>query len=253
MSLAGKRFIVTGAATGLGLATLIAYAKAGANVVGLYRNRTPAEIDLSEAPGEVHFLRCDVSEKCEMFETANEAARILGGLDGLVHSAAIGPSAVAEDISVEEFDHVMAVNARGTMLSNQAVFPLLREKGGRIINFASSTGVTGLAPKAHYAASKGAVLAWTRSIARAWAPYGITANVVCPAIKTEMYEGTRQAMSSEELAKHDALLASTVLLGGQFGDAERDLAPLLVFLGSDGAGFLTGQTYAVDGGMLMMR
>jgi NAD(P)-dependent dehydrogenase (short-subunit alcohol dehydrogenase family) len=253
MSLAGKRFIITGAATGLGLATLVAYAKAGAKVVGLYRNRTPGEIDLSGAPGEVHFLRCDVSEKDQMFAAVDEAARILGGLDGLVHSAAIGPSAVAEDISVEEFDHVMVVNARGTMLSNQAVFPLLKEKGGRIINFASSTGVTGLAPKAHYAASKGAVLAWTRSIARAWAPYRITANVVCPAIKTEMYEGTRLAMSPEELARHDALLASTILLGGQFGDADRDLAPLMVFLGGDGADFLTGQTYSVDGGMLMMR
>lgn len=251
MLLAGKRFIVTGAATGMGAATVAAYVKEGAHVVGLFRNREPAAQPTE--PGSVSFLRCDVSDKAEVDAAVAQAVATLGGLDGLVHAAAIAPTTAVEDITVDEYEQVMGINMRGTMLTNQAVFPYLKERGGRIINFASSVGANGSAIKAHYAASKGAVLAWTRSIASAWGRYRITANAVCPVIRTEMYEATRRAMTPEQLAAHDAALSTSILLGGQFGDADRDFAPVIVFLGSDGARFLTGQTYAVDGGSMMVR
>src|SRR3546814_15065136 len=107
--------------------------------------------------------------------------------------------------------------------------------------------------KEHYAASKGAVLAGTRSLAAAWGRYGITVNAVCPVIRTPMYETTRKAMTHEQLERHDASLAVTIPLGGQFGDPARDCAPVVVFLGGDGARFVTGQTHAVDGGVLKVR
>lgn len=249
MSLKGKRFVVTGAASGMGAATVAAYAAEGAQVVGLHRNRSPS----GAVPVGVSFIRCDVSDKADIFDAMDDAAWRMGGLDGLIHAAAIAPTTAAEDISVEEMDEVLAINVRGTMLSNQAAFRHLREAGGRIVNFASSTGATGLSFKAHYAASKGAVLAWTRSIAAAWAPHAITANAVCPVINTDMYQATRREMPPEQLAAHDAALALNIPLGGAFGDPTQDFAPVIVFLGGDGARFLTGQTFAVDGGQMMVR
>lgn len=255
MELTGKRFVVTGSASGMGAATVRAFVREGAQVVGLYRRRGVEALmtQLEGLPGSATFIRADVSQKDEIFGAVNEAARLLGGLDGLVHAAAIAPTTPAEDISVEQLDEVLRVNVRGTMLSNQAVLPHLKEKGGRILNFASSTGATGSAIKADYAASKGAVLAWTRSVAAAWAVHGITVNAICPVISTDMYQATRSAMTEQQLAAHDASLASAIPLGGKFGDPDRDFAPVAVFLAGDGARFMTGQMFSVDGGVLMAR
>jgi NAD(P)-dependent dehydrogenase (short-subunit alcohol dehydrogenase family) len=255
MKLKGRRFVITGSASGMGAASVRAFVREGADVIGIYRRRGVEALttELAGQAGSVEFLRADVSDKDEMFAAVDEAARRLGGLDGLVHAAAIAPTTAAEDISVEQLDEVLRINVRGTMLSNQAVLPYLKEKGGRILNFASSTGATGSAIKADYAASKGAVLAWTRSVAVAWARYGITVNAICPVISTDMYQATRDAMTSEQLAAHDRSLASAIPLGGKFGDADRDFAPVAVFLAGDGARFMTGQMFSVDGGVLMPR
>lgn len=255
MQLKGKRFVVTGSASGMGAATVRAFVREGAHVVGVYRSRgvDALRAQLADLPGSAEFIRADVSEKDEIFGAVEEAARLLGGLDGLVHAAAIAPTTPAEEITVEQLDQVLRVNVRGTMLANQAVLPHLKEKGGRILNFASSTGATGSAIKADYAASKGAVLAWTRSVAAAWAVYGVTVNAICPVISTDMYRATRDAMTPQQLAAHDASLASVIPLGGKFGDPDRDFAPVAVFLAGDGARFMTGQMFSVDGGVLMVR
>ena len=255
MELKGKRFVVTGSASGMGAATVRAFVREGAWVVGIYRSRGVDALagQLAGLPGSAEFICADVSEKDEIFGAVEEAARRLGGLDGLVHAAAIAPTTAAEEISVEQLDEVMRVNVRGTMLSNQAVLPHLKEKGGRILNFASSAGSTGSAIKADYAASKGAVLAWTRSVAAAWARYDVTVNAICPVIRTDMYQATREAMTAEQLAAHDASLITAIPLGGKFGDPDRDFAPVAVFLAGDGARFMTGQMFSVDGGVLMVR
>lgn len=255
MTLKGKRFVVTGSASGMGAATVRAFVREGAQVVGVYRSRGVEALSaqLAGLPGSAEFLRADVSEKDEIFGAVEEAARRLGGLDGLVHAAAIAPTTPAEEITVEQLDEVLRVNVRGTMLSNQAILPHLKEKGGRILNFASSTGSTGSAIKADYAASKGAVLAWTRSVAAAWACYDVTVNAICPVISTDMYRATRAAMTAEQLAAHDASLASAIPLGGRFGDPDRDFAPVVVFLAGEGARFMTGQMFSADGGVLMVR
>jgi NAD(P)-dependent dehydrogenase (short-subunit alcohol dehydrogenase family) len=105
---------------------------------------------------------------------------------------------------------------------------------------------------AHYSASKGAVLAWSRTVAQEWARYNITVNAVAPGIWTLMYEAHRAVMTPEQLAAHDKVMAQAVLIGGKLGDPMRDLAPVITFLVSDGARFITGQTLPVDGGMLFM-
>jgi NAD(P)-dependent dehydrogenase (short-subunit alcohol dehydrogenase family) len=256
MKLKGKRLVVTGSATGMGAAATAAFVREGAEVVGFYRSRGYEALAerLAGEPGNVHFAKVDVSEPDQVFRAMAEAAERMGGIDGLIHAAAVCPTTAAEDISMDQLMEVMRVNIGGTMLTNQAVLPFLQANGGgRIINFASSTGATGSAIKADYAASKGAVLAWSRSVATAWAKHNVTVNMICPVISTDMYQATRDAMTAEQLAAHDASLATSIPLGGKFGDPDRDFAPVAVFLAGDGARFITGQMFSVDGGVLMGR
>lgn len=249
--LTGRRIIVTGGARGIGAALVKAYLEQGARVVSLDLTESP---DLRAAQGEgwSRGQQCDIADSASVQRAFAWACEQMGGLDVLVHAAGIAPNAKAEDIELDQWEQVFAVNARGTFLTNRAAYERLKDHGGRIINFASAAGVMGQPGKAHYAASKGAVLAWTRTVAREWGPNGITVNAVAPAMWTPMYDATRASMSAEHLKQHDAFMAANIPLGGQLGDAEKDLAPMLVFLAGEGSRFITGQTIVVDGGMLML-
>jgi NAD(P)-dependent dehydrogenase (short-subunit alcohol dehydrogenase family) len=256
-SLTGIRAIVTGGASGMGAGIVRAFAAHGAQVISLdIQEDAGAEIAgkaTRAGPGQVRFVPADVADKASVDAAFAPAVAALGGLDILVHAAGIAPGAPAADIAVEDWDNVLAVNARGTFLTNQAAFRYLREDGGRIVNFASAAGVIGLRNKAHYAASKGAVVAWTRTVAKEWGEHGITVNMIAPAISTPMYAKTRSLMTAEQLAALDATLRAEMPIDGQLGEIDRDLVPLLVFLAGPGARFITGQIFSVDGGMLMVR
>jgi NAD(P)-dependent dehydrogenase (short-subunit alcohol dehydrogenase family) len=159
----------------------------------------------------------------------------------------------AELVTDEEWDWLFAINAKGTFITNQAAFPYLKDKGGRIINFGSNAGAAGVIGLAHYGATKGAVMAWTRTLAKEWGKYGICVNAVAPGMWTPMYEGSRATFDAEGLAAHDRHMANIIPLGGKLGNPDQDLAPFMVFLAGDGARFITGQTLSVDGGLLMVR
>jgi NAD(P)-dependent dehydrogenase (short-subunit alcohol dehydrogenase family) len=255
--LTGIRAIVTGGGSGMGAGVVRAYTAAGASVASLDILPGPAteiaEKATAAGPGRARFVAADVSGKASVDAAFTQAVKLLGGLDVLVHAAGIAPGAPAEEITVEDWDTVLAVNARGTFLTNQAAFRHLSEDGGRIINFASAAGVTGLRNKAHYSASKGAVVAWTRTVAKEWGSRGITVNMIAPAISTPMYAKTRSLMSPQQLAALDATLRAEMPIDGKLGDVDRDLVPLMVFLAGPGARFITGQIFAVDGGVLMVR
>src|ERR1700722_6981988 len=255
--LAGVRVIVTGGASGMGAGMVRAFAAHGAHVISLDIQAGPgaeiAEKATAAGPGSAAFIAADVSDKASVDAAFAQACEALGGLDVLVHAAGIAPGAPAESIAVEDWDNVFAINARGTFLTNQAAFRYLREGGGRIVNFASAAGVIGLRNKAHYSASKGAVVAWTRTVAKEWGEYGITVNMVAPAISTPMYAKTRSLMSEEQLAALDATLKAEMPIDGRLGEIDRDLVPMLVFLAGPGARFMTGQIFSVDGGILMVR
>jgi NAD(P)-dependent dehydrogenase (short-subunit alcohol dehydrogenase family) len=257
MDLAGKRIIITGGARGMAAAMVKDFVRHGAAVASFDVDEAGglavAQSANAEGPGHADFIACDVSSEDGVIEAFDQAVGGLGGLDGLVHAAGIAPGAPAADIGLSDWDSVFAVNARGTFLTNKTAFGHMKERGGRILNFASAAGASGLPGKAHYAASKGAVLAWTRTVAKEWGPQGITVNAIAPAIWTPMYEKTRSLMSPAQLTDHDRLIAAEIPIGGRLGDPERDLAPVLRFLMGDGAGFITGQTIAIDGGLLMVR
>ena len=251
--LAGKRIIVTGSARGIGAAVVRCCARSGAPVVGLdvleELGQAVAQEATAAGPGAATFRFCDVSDPDSVTAAVDGAVCHLGGLDGLAHVAGIEHSMPAAVMTIEDWERVMAVNARGTMLINQAAFRVMSPRGGgSIVNFASGDGIRGRAGGAHYAASKGAVLAWTRTVAEEWGGSGVRVNALAPTAETPMMREWQERMGpgAEETVR--AFFASAIPLGGRPGDPERDIAPVVAFLLSDHARFITGQTIPVDGG-----
>lgn len=251
MQLRDKRIVVTGGASGIAAAAVRAYAREGARVVSLDVNDAAGEAVAAQAGERVTYRHCDVRRRDAVFAAVADAASTLGGLDVLASVAAVEGGVPAEDLAESEWDDLFAVNVKGTVFANQAAFPHLRECGGVIINFGSGAAIRGQKGAAHYSASKGAVMSWTRTVAQEWAPYGIRMFNVVPAIWTPMYDLHRSRMAPGELAIHDMAMQHVIPLGGKLGDPDQDMAPVMVFLASDASRFMTGQSIVVDGGMIM--
>lgn len=260
MLLQNKRAIVVGGASGIGAATARAFAREGARVAVLDIADDKGQSVASALGESAMFARCDVMSRSSVFSAFDIAATWLGGLDVLAHLAGINQRVAAEAITDDDWQRMMDNHARGTMLSNQAAFGYLKDHGGRIINTGSGAAIQGqpamgvedVLGEAHYAAAKGAIMAWTRGIAREWARHGITANSLIPAGWTPMYQQGRDQMSREAVAAHDAFLETAIPLRGRLGDPDEDVAPAVVFLASDLSRFVTGQALAVNGGLLMI-
>lgn len=250
--LQGRRIILTGGASGMGESLVRELPKRGAQVVSMDLN-AEAGSAIAAAAGAVGFVAVNVADEASVASAVEAACARLGGLDVLIHAAGIAPSSPAEATSLALWQQVFAVNATGTFLMNRAVFPHLKVQGGSILNFASAAGVLGLPNKSAYSAAKGAVLAWTRTAAQEWAAHGVRVNAIAPAIWTPMYDRTRAEMTPAQLAAHDAAMARLVPLGGKLGDLVEDFVPVIAFLASPGARFMTGQIFAIDGGTLMVR
>jgi 3-oxoacyl-[acyl-carrier protein] reductase len=243
MSFAGKNAIVTGAATGIGAATARLLAERGARVlaVGLQPDRLDETVAGIEGALACH---ADVSDPEQIEAVAARAQQELGGADILVNNAAIYPIGPWHEADAAQWDAVFATNVRGYFLLARAVRPqMLAAGGGAIVNVASVTFYTGEALLASYVTSKGAVIGFTRVLAREAGPEGIRVNAVAP--------GAFPTAATEIHADQDALwrdvLASQSLK--RRGEVE-DVARAIAFFASDDAGFVTGQTLLVDGGWM---
>jgi len=244
----GRRVLVTGGATGIGAAAVEAFAAHGATVAATCHH-TPAPQDLQAA---ARWWQCDVRSRAEVQRTFDDVTETLGGLDVLLHAAGLWQPGIPDQITEDDLDFLIATNLKATVFTNQAAFTAMRNHGGRIINLGSSEAVTGSPIAATYAATKGAVHAWTRTTAKAWAYCGITVNAVAPAVETPGAQRLREFLGPDGATLLDQQLQSAVPLGGKLGDPLRDLTPMLVFLAGEGSRFITGQLLAVDGGIVML-
>jgi 3-oxoacyl-[acyl-carrier protein] reductase len=227
-----QRVIITGAASGIGLATARAFADAGAQVVGL---------DIAAAPDDVDCIEADLADFTSVENSVGEAAARLGGIDCLVNSAGVEYDAMLEDLDIAAFDKMIAINLRGPVLVTRAALPYVSD-GGRIINIASELAFLGRAGASGYCATKGGILSLTRSWARELGPR-ILVNAVAPGpIDTPLLNF---AGMSESLRKTEI---SNPL--GRIGKPE-EVAAMILFLAGTGASFITGQCFSVDGGAAM--
>lgn len=247
--LTGRKIIVTGGAQGIGAAVVEGYAAEGAKVAALDLQFS----DTGETKDGIYRHKVDVADKTSVDQAFKAAVENLGGLDVLVNVAGVEVGGPSENIPDKDWDLVFDVNAKGTRNTNSVAFNYLKDNGGAIINFGSRSGVVGVPQQAAYSASKAAVHTWTRAVAQEWAPYNITVNAVAPAMWTKMYDEYRERLNAEELKEHDEIMAAQIPIGGKLGNPSTDLVPLLVFLASEGAHYISGQSFPVDGGWLHMR
>jgi 3-oxoacyl-[acyl-carrier protein] reductase len=244
--LRGRRILVTGAATGIGAAAVQVLRGAGATVVATY-HRTPPPDDAGK------WLQCDLRDAAAVDVMVSGAAETLGGLDVLLHAAGLWQPGIPGRITGEDIDFLVDTNLKATIFTNQAAYAVMRrDGGGRIINFGSGEAVLGSPISAVYAATKGAVSAWTRSIARAWAAEKVSAIALAPAVQTPGADRLREFLGPAAADFIDEQIKATIPLGGALGDPVNDLGPTLVFLCSEGSRFITGQLIAVDGGLVML-
>ena len=245
----GKVVIVTGAARGMGKATAVAFAREGARVVVndvLPAAAERAADEIRAAGGAATAIAVDVSRREEAQRLVQEAVRLFGTVDVLVNNAGILSRTALEAISEDEWDRIMAVNAKGVFLCSQAVFLVMKAKRyGKIVNVASSAGRSvSTFGGAAYTTSKAAVLGLTRHIAREGAPHGINCNSTSPgSMDTEM---VRENATPERIAAESAKIPL-----GRLGTA-KDEARLVLFLASDDAAYITGATVDINGGDLMI-
>ena len=259
MQLQGKRIIVTGGASGIGAGTVRAYVREGATVCSLDINDSDGEAMVAEANagggGKATYFHCDIADQQQVTDTFARAESAMGGLDVLAHVAGIEFATPAEDFSAESLQTMWNVNINGTVFTNQAACKLMRKQGaGNIINFTSDAALAGMPNSASYAASKGAVLSWTRTVAYEWGvKYNIRCNSVAPAIRTPMYEEWLSGLGEQARESHLASEKLRVPIGGGMGDVDTDMAPVMVFLASDNSRFMDGQIFCVNGGRNMLR
>src|SRR5216684_7613334 len=251
MRLSGKVAIVTGAGSGIGKALAMRLAKDGAAVViGDLRNQDAAAAEIAKATGAKTLgLKVDVSVESNVERMAAETVKAFGRIDILVNNAAIFSTLELrpfEEIDASEWRRVMDVNTLGVFLCCRACAPHMRSGGyGRIINLASGAPLKGVPLFLHYIASKGAVIAMTRGLARELGADGITVNSLAPGFTL-----SENVAKQEHHVKQGELTRLTRAI--QRDETPEDLVGAVSFLASDDAAFITGQTLVVDGGSAMI-
>jgi NAD(P)-dependent dehydrogenase (short-subunit alcohol dehydrogenase family) len=244
-ALAGRCAVITGAGGGLGRSFALGFAGAGARVVAVDLDDAAAGETgqaVTDAGGQALPLAADVSDEASTRDMAAAATRAFGSIDVLVNNAAVYAGLERrpfDEIEVADWDRVMAVNLRGPWLCAKACAAALRESGGAIINVASATVFSGSPLWAHYVASKGALIALSRVMARELGEYGVRVNTLAPGFT--LTEASR------------ALIEDAETYSVARGAIKRSLAPQdvvgsAVFLASDASAMITGQTIVVDGG-----
>lgn len=254
--LQGKVAIITGAGRGIGRGLAIAYARAGARVVVSSRTRSTVEEvtqAIRAAGGEALGVACDVGHREQVYALIEQTTKTYGAVHVLLNNAqgfgtpgnpttAPVPRAF-EDTDEEEWEFTFRTGATAALWSMKAVFPHMKAQGyGRVINLSSGAGQIGAAGLGAYVATKEAIRGMTRVAAREWARYGITVNTISPFVETR----TMQDMKQDRPEFYESLVKGVPVQ--RLGTVAGDLAPVAIFLAGEGSGYVTGQTFNVDGG-----
>src|SRR3989338_1572498 len=245
MKLDNKVAIVTGASRGIGKAIALSFAKAGAKLTLCATNQelleqTSSEIEKESGRKPLYFA-FDIRDAKRIEEAVKKTLDTYSRIDILVNNAGTTRDQLLALMSEEDWDTVLSINLKSLFLFTKAVTkPMIRQKSGRIINMSSVVGITGNAGQANYAASKGGVIAFTKSVAKELAKRNITVNAIAPGfIQTDMTAKLGEKVASE---------MSNLIPLGRFGKPE-DIANIALFLASDESNYITGQVIAVDGGL----
>lgn len=239
--------LITGASHGIGKQIAVTFAAHGYDLILNYSSSAAAAADVAaeceKLGSKVLSVQCNVADYAAVGAMINLGLSTFGTIDVLINNAGITKDTLILRMKENDFDEVMAVNLKGSFNTIQHVAKtMLRNKKGRIINLASVVGLLGNAGQANYAASKGGLIALTKSVAREFASRGITVNAIAPGfIQTKMTDALPQEVKTSVL--NQIPLA-------RFGQPE-DIAYTALFLASDHAAYITGQVIPVDGGMAM--
>ena len=249
--LPGKRVLISGGSSGIGLATAQRFLEEGARVFlcGLDADEVGAAVAGLAEFGTAAGIPADVSREDEVARLVDSACEALGGIDVLINNAGIAWREPFLRITPAHWDAVIAVNLRGMFLVAQAAARVLVDQGGGgvIVNMSSTNGLGGEADYAHYNASKGGVLLLTKTMAVELGPHGIRVNAVCPGyIQTPLNAAISADLGGKEFA--DAYASSSIPLGRPGRSSE--VAAVYAFLASDDASFITGAEIVIDGGQL---
>jgi len=247
-SLDGKVIIVTGAGRGVGKGMALHMGKGGAHiVVAEWKQHLLEETcaELAELGVEHLGVVCDIQVRDAIDAMVAQTIEQFGRVDGLVNNAqTFRPMAPVADVTEEDVDVFYASGVKGTLWAMQAVYPHMKSRQwGRIVNFASSMGITGGRGFAAYNASKEAIRALTRTAAREWASDGIVVNAIAPAAATHHGDAAKQSEGYRTFIENCPM--------GRQGDPELDIGPIAWFLCSDACRYLTGHTFMADGGAFM--
>jgi len=246
MKLKGKVALVTGAAQGIGKAIAVALAREGADIVVTDVNlelagRTASEIQSLGVRSLA--LKMNVADLCEVEQGVGQAISELGKIDILVNNAGITKDTLLMRMKKEDWDAVIAVNLTGVFNCTKVISTLMmKQRSGKIVNVASIVGEMGNAGQANYAASKGGVIAFTKTVARELATRGVNVNAVAP--------GFIQTAMTDKLSEEAKGAMKAQIPMQKFG-APEDVANAVLFLASPEADYITGQVLNVNGGMLM--
>jgi 3-oxoacyl-[acyl-carrier protein] reductase len=243
----GRVAVVTGGGRGIGRAIAARLAGEGAELAISYRSDAAAAEESAEevrrAGVRCELFKGDISSPGDVDALFKGVSDAFGRVDILVNNAGTTRDSLIVRMKEEEFDEVLRTNLKGTYLCTRgALRPMVRARWGRIVNVSSVVGLVGNAGQANYAASKAGIIGFTKSVAREVALRGITVNAVAPGyVETEL-TGSLPENVKEQIREQVPM--------GRFGSVE-EVAEVVAFLVGEGAGYVTGQTVAVDGGMTM--
>ncbi len=242
-----KTVIVTGGGKGIGYGIARAFAAEGANLV--LTGRTPATLDKAKESIEKDYgvkvltVKADGADEAAIQNVVDQCVKTFGGIDALVNNAQASKSGVMlVDHSKEDFDLAIYSGLYATFFYMKACFPYLKESKGAVVNFASGAGLAGKLGQSSYAAAKEGIRGLSRVAANEWGEFGINVNVVCPLAMTEQLAAWKEA--------YPDVYAQTIkgMPLRRFGDPQQDIGRVCVFLCSDAASYITGDTISVQGG-----